>query len=672
MRVGVEVGGTFTDLVAIDGDRTRISKVASVPHSPDEGVFAALEAARIDIGAITDLVHGSTVATNAVLERKGVATALITTRGFRDVLLIQRGGRPRIFDIRYQKPSSVVHRKDILEVDERIGADGSVVTPLADEAMQRVEAFLAAGRYESVAICLINAYANPAHEHALGARIRERHPQLFVACSSDISCEFREYERTSTTVLSAYVQPIIDRYLDRMQRNLRERGFRGRLSVMQSNGGRLPAEMMRQNAISALFSGPAAGVTAAAHFAQTLPWKNLITFDMGGTSTDVGMVIDGQPVVAPSTSIDGLPVRTPVIDITSVGAGGGSIVWQDDAGVLQVGPKSSGARPGPACYGRGGTQPTISDAHLVCGTLQPDSFVVDGHALDPARARAAFDPLASALAMTVEETCDSAIRLANANVVRAIQLISTERGYDPRDYVLIPYGGAGPLHAARIAQELGMKRVVVPHSAGVLSAFGLLASNFTQFEAITRKMRVEPGAADRVREVLAGLSNTLTQRFRDFGLHGRIGFDHTLQMRFVGQAFELDVPLGADLDELDDEGLRRRFIDVHCRTYFQTPESLRDKAVEVVAFRVGASVPQEPPEHRPDTPDDTPGEAQAELYENGQRIRCRVLHSGSIAARRPEPGPLLVRDASCALYVPAGWTLQGDESGNLVLEMNPV
>jgi len=672
MRVGVEVGGTFTDLVTIDDGAMRISKVASVPASPDEGVFNALAAANIRIGEITDLVHGSTVATNAVLERKGVSTALITTAGFRDVVLIQRGGRPRIFDVLYQKPKSIVQRKDILEVGERMAADGSVVAPLEEAAAAKVDAFVAAGGYKAVAICLLNSYANPAHEQALAKMVAARHPGVFVACSSDISCEFREYERASTTVLSAYVQPIIDRYVERMETKLREQGFKGRLSIMQSNGGRLPAAMMRRHAISALFSGPAAGVTAAVHLAQTLPYKNIITFDMGGTSTDVGMVIEGQPVVAPSTMIDGLPVRSPVIDITSVGAGGGSIVWQDDAGVLRVGPQSSGANPGPACYGRGGSSPTISDAHLLCGSLQPESFRVEGRPLDTAQARKAFEPLAAKFGMGIEEICDAAIRLANANVVRAIQLISTERGYDPRSYALVPYGGAGPLHAARIAQDLGMTRVVVPRNAGVLSAFGLLASNFTQFDAITRKVRADDAGAARVREIFGGLRNGLAERFRAFGVKGEIGFDHSLQMRFVGQAFELDVPVPpGELAALTGERLRQIFIDVHCRTYFQKPESLKGKAIEVVAFRVGASVPQALAPYAPPAAAASAAASRVTVYENGAKVSCGVVPSSSIGAGRPLHGPMLVTDPTCALYLPAGWTLQADTAGNFILETKP-
>lgn len=669
MRVGVEVGGTFTDLVTIDDGVLQIAKVASVPSSPDEGVFAALAAAGIPISRITDLVHGSTVATNAVLERKGAPTALITTAGFRDVLLIQRGGRPRIFDITYKKPESIVQRKDILEVNERMGANGVVVQALEEQAMTRISAFLQEGGYKAVAICLLNSYANPGHEQLLARQIRARHEGVFVACSSDISCEFREYERTSTTVLSAYVQPIIDRYMNRMETRLRREGFNGRLSIMQSNGGRLPASMMRQHAISALFSGPAAGVTGVVRLARTLPYKHLITFDMGGTSTDVGMIIDGEPVVAASTMIDGLPVRSPVIDITSVGAGGGSIVWQDDAGVLRVGPRSAGANPGPACYGRGGTQPTISDAHLICGTLQPGSFKVEGRSLDIERARRAFEPLAGQFGMTVEQLSDSAIRLANANVVQAIQLISTERGHDPRNYVLVPYGGAGPLHAVRIAQDLGISRVVVPNNAGVMSAFGLLASNFTQYEAVTRKMPVRQGAGERVLATFSDLRRSLAERFQAFGVTGDIRYDHSLQMRFVGQAFELDVELDPqDLQGLSDDRLRQMFIEVHCRTYFQKPESLRDKGVEVVAFRVGASVPQEFASYERGHSGDSAGTARVKVFEGGQHVDCGVVPSGALRAGDMIAGPMLITDPSCAIYLPAGWTMKADAAGNFILE----
>ena len=307
--------------------------------------------------------------------------------------------------------------------------------------------------------------------------------------------EFREFERASTTLLSAYVQPVIDGYLHRFESKLAESGFTGRFTVMQSNGGRLPAAAMRQSAITALYSGPAAGVVGATRQAARSGFRDLITFDMGGTSTDVCLVQDGRPSLASESEIDGLPIRTPVLDIVSVGAGGGSIVWVDDGGMLRVGPQSAGADPGPACYGKGGTAPATTDAHIVIGTIRPGAFLGGRMSLDGDAARRAFEPLATRFDLSVEQAAASALQLADANIVRAIQLVSTERGRDPRDYALVPFGGAGPLHAARIAEELGIGTIVVPPNAGVISAYGLVASDYTKFDAVTRKMKLDEAAA---------------------------------------------------------------------------------------------------------------------------------------------------------------------------------
>src|SRR6478609_5646396 len=402
MRVGVEVGGTFTDLVAVEGGRVVVTKVPSTPKQPDVGAFAALTASGIDLARIEDLGHGSTVATNAVLERKGALVAFVATAGFRDLLFMQRHDRRNIYDLFYAKPSPPVRRKDCFEVTERLRADGSVELPL-DEAKVRGELIpaLKAGDYRAIAVCLLNAYANPAHEQRLAALITEALPGVLVTCSHQVAREFREFERASTTLLSAYVQPVIDGYLHSIENRLAEAGFKGRFTVMQSNGGRLPAEAMRTSAITALYSGPAAGVVGATRQAARSAYKDLITFDMGGTSTDVCLVQDGRPSLASESEIDGLPIRTPVLDIVSVGAGGGSLVWIDDGGMLRVGPRSAGSVPGPACYGRGGAEPTVTDAHLVRGTIRADAFLGGTMTLDRDRAHRAFEPIAERLGTDV-------------------------------------------------------------------------------------------------------------------------------------------------------------------------------------------------------------------------------------------------------------------------------
>jgi N-methylhydantoinase A len=671
MRVGIEVGGTFTDLIALDGAEVRVAKVPSVPRSPEDGAFAALAAARIPIDRVTDLVHGSTVATNAVLERKGALTALVTTAGFGDLLLIQRQDRERVFQLAYRKPAAVIERRDVIEVEERMLADGTAAVPLdVDGAARRVLEALAARAYRSVAVCLLNAYANPAHELAIAQRIRAAFPALHVSCSHEVSREFREYERASTTALSAYVQPIIDSYLGRFEERLAREGFRGRFSVMQSNGGRLPAAAIRGNAISALFSGPAAGVTGAIRQVAAAGRANLITFDMGGTSTDVCLVTGGAPVIAAETRVDGLPIRTPVVDIATVGAGGGSIVWLDPGGMLRVGPRSAGADPGPACYGRGGTAPTVTDAHLIRGTIRADAFLGGRMTLDEAAARAAFGPLSEALGLPVERVADSTVRLADANVVRAIQLISTELGRDPRDYVLVPFGGAGPLHAGRIAEDLGIATIVVPQNAGVLSAFGLLASEYTVYETATHRMPLDAAAPAAVRDTLARMRTTLESRLREAGLTGATRHEHVLQMRYVGQAFEVEVRLDDDdLERLSVELLASRFEEANRRIYMQGGGAgLAGRNVEFVGFRAGAAASEHcplPPRAEGGPPREVP---VRRVRENRADRDCAVLTRPAIRVRGGAHGPLLVEDETATIYVPPGWRAAEDAAGNLILE----
>jgi len=667
MRVGIEVGGTFTDLVAIGADGIRIAKVPSVPTAPDEGAFNALVASGIAIGAIDDLAHGSTVATNAVLERKGFPTAFVTTQGFRDILALQRHGRERIYDLEYQKPKPVVTRAASFEVAERILADGTVETPLdVDDVSRRLVPALLRGGYEAVAICLLNAYLNPVHERAVRALLAEALPKLHVSISSDITREFREYERASTTTLSAYVQPVIDRYIGRFRRRLDEAGFHGRFSVMQSNGGRLPAEAMRANAINALLSGPAAGVVGAVRQAGRSGYRNLITLDIGGTSTDVCVVTDGSPQLTQELHLDGLPIRIPVVDIKTIGAGGGSIVWADEGGMLRVGPRSAGADPGPACYGRGGSEPTLTDAHVVRGTVRPEAFLGGRMRIEAPAAARALQPIARRFGLTLEAAADSAVALADANIVRAIQLISTERGRDPRDYVLVPYGGAGPLHAATVAEELGIASIVVPPSAGIISAYGLIASDFVLFESMTHRALADDAAADVLRDAFCRMRARALERAKANGLAGHLAFTLTAEMRFVGQAFEVPVPFAeAELASLTAAGVRQRFGETHQRVYFFGGEAGRP--IEFVSFRLGAAAPLgELPmlavaqqAHGPARP--------IRIFE-GKSWRNAQLWRGDALGRELVSGPALIEDPTSTLYVPSGWRARPDANGNTILE----
>jgi len=667
MRVGVEVGGTFTDLVAIEDGAVTIAKVPSVPAHPDEGARDVLVAADTDLGAIVDLVHGSTVATNAILERKGAPIAFLVTRGFRDLLLLQRHNRSRIYDLFYRKPKPIVSRADSFEVDERIDGSGKIVTALDPEPVLRNLAAAHAKRhYRAVAICLLNAYVTPAHEQRLAALVRERFPDLTVTTSTSVTREFREYERASTTTLAAYVQPVIDQYLKRFEAGLAADGFAGRFSVMQSNGGRMPAEGMAENAITSLFSGPAAGVIGAVRQAAQSGYRDLITFDMGGTSTDVCLVAQGQPQITAETEVDGLPIRTPVLDITTVGAGGGSIVWRDDGGMLRVGPQSSGADPGPACYGRGGEQPTITDAHVIRGTVRADSFLGGTMAIDRDKAHAAFSALADQFGMSLEAISDSALRVAEANIIRAVQVVSTERGQDPRDYTLVPFGGAGPLHAARIAEELGIGTILIPPNAGVLSAFGLLAADFLRFDSRTLLMALDQDAPAKVRGVFAEMELSARADFAAFGLHDDLTFTHSLDMRYVGQAFEVPVTV-ADVGAIDAAALANLFAAAH-QQLFSFGDADKHKA-EIVSFRLGTAAP---PGSIPSLSTGSYGQTEAEeitsrIFDQGAHRDCRILARQTAAGRQDLTGPMLLEDGTSTIYVPEGWGGKIDDADNLIL-----
>ena len=667
IRAGVEVGGTFTDLVAFEADGVRITKVPSTPREPHRGAIAALDESGLALHAASELVHGSTVATNAVLERKGARVALLTTEGFRDVLTLQRQSRRSIYDIHYRKPAPVVSRRDTFEIPERMGPRGEVVTPLDETAAKdRIRRALDGAGYQSIAICFLNSYANPSHERRTAALVAECLPGIGITCSCDVTREFREYERASTTVLAAYVQPVIDRYLKEFECALDARSFRGRFSLMQSNGGRLPASGMAGNAITALFSGPAAGVTGAIRQAERSGHRDLITFDMGGTSTDVCLVRDGVPALTSDAVIDGLPIRTPVLDIVTVGAGGGSIVWRDDGGMLRAGPRSAGAEPGPACYRRGGSEPTITDAHMIRGTLLADTFLGGRMAVEPALARAAFGPLARQLGRSVEQIADAAVRVAEHNIVRAIQLVSTERGRDPRDYVLVPFGGAGPLHAARVAEVLGIATIVIPPAAGALSAFGLVASDFVRYESRTVRFPIdEAGAAHRVREQFAEMRAGAVTAFAGLGIARALRFTHTLEMRYVGQAFEVPVTLGGDeVASLDAASLRAKFNEAHHRV-FEFDDS-RTNRPEVVSFRLGiASPPPSIPEHAETV--DVPRADTVAIFDAGERRTARRVNRRALLDVGEGEGPLLIADDTSTAYAPPAWRARIDAHGNVIL-----
>lgn len=669
-RVGIEVGGTFTDIVAITDGVMRVAKVPSTPACPDVGAINALSKLKIAPATISELVHGSTVATNAVLERKGARLAMLVTKGTRDVLSLQRHDRKSIYNLQYRKPEPIIERNHIYEIDGRIAADGKVVEPLDESAVQSLlDQIIISGGYDVIVICLLNSYRNIEHETKVKEIAQSINTHIAAICSHEVSREFREYERASTTVLAGFVQPVVKGYLGRFAASLAKDGFDGGLSVMQSNGGRMPAASVGEQPITALLSGPAAGVVGAIKAAETLGIKDLITLDMGGTSTDVAIIQDGRPGMTAQLEIDGLPIRTPVVDIVTVGAGGGSIAWIDDGAMLRVGPKSAGADPGPASYGNGGVEPTVTDANLVRGSLRAETLVDQGIKVDLDAALASFDALSSAFSLTNEDMADAVIRVAESNIVRAIQKISTERGNDPRRFTLVAFGGAAALHAARVAEELNILIVLVPMNAGVVSATGLLSSDYVHYTVATQRLRLAEENLAKIQMVIADLKAKAQDHLVQEGVTGEPSFEVFLEMRYVGQAFEISVKL-EDADETPSiETIGAAFAAEHHRIFeFSKPA---DALADIVSFRIGARIVAQIVEPSMEATKDTDQASHPmqiiELREKEQTLQCEVMRSNWLSTEARN-GPLLIEDGTTTILVPTNWTARRTQSQHIVLE----
>ena len=562
-RIGVDIGGTFTDavLMAEATGETWIAKVPTTPKDPSEGFMEALDrviaAAGIRAAEVGFLVHGTTVATNAIIEGKTARVGFITTAGFRDLLEIQRQIRPRLYDLFCEKPRPLVPRRLCVEVQERVAADGSVLEPLDPGSVERAAGALAAEGVEAVVICLLHSYRAPAHERQVAEVVRRRIPGAYVSVSSEVCPEFREYWRASTTCINAGVMPIFARYLDRIELGLRQRAITAPLNLMESSGGVMSAASARLRPVAIVECGPAAGVIAAGHVGRQIGSSNVISLDMGGTTAKAGLIQDGRPRISTDYEVGfasqaqsgltrgaGYPLRTPVIDLAEIGAGGGSLAWVDAGGILRVGPQSAGADPGPAAYGKGGAAPTVTDANLLLGRIDPAYFLGGEVPLDIEAARASVARVAERVGLDPIGVARGVLEIANANMVGAIRLVSVQRGYDPREFILVAFGGAGPLHAGALAEALRLPEVVVPPSPGLLSALGLLVTDLRH--DFSRSVLTPLAHVD-----VAGAEAT----YRDFEAEGAailrregvapsgVRFERWLDLRYVGQSYELTVPL---------------------------------------------------------------------------------------------------------------------------------
>ena len=559
-RIGIDIGGTFTDIVAIATDgRVVTHKIASTPHDYGIGIIDGLRALLTShSGTVTDVLHGTTIGSNAILEGKGARTALITTKGFRDILEIRDLRMPVLYDLHWTKPRALVERRLRLEVIEKLRPDGSVAVPLDATSLAAAIATLRKEAVQSVAICLLHSYANPAHERAVADAVRAALPDVAVSVSHEILPEIKEYPRTSTTVINAYVQPVVRAYVTSLAARLRELGIAAPLQLMQSNGGLASAEFAAIAPAHIIESGPAAGVVGGAALALRLDEPRVITFDMGGTTAKAGLVENGEVLRSEALEVGagvmagsrllvgaGYLLKLPAIDLAEVGAGGGSICRLDAGGAPKVGPDSAGAEPGPVCYGRGGTEPTITDCNLVLGYLDPAGLVGGALKLDVDAARTAIArSLAEPLHRSVEEAAQGMLRLASASMMRAIRAVTVERGRDPRQFALLAFGGNGPLFAAAIAAELGITRVIVPPLPGVFSAFGLLVADAEHHATRSLRMRIDEADHARIAAVLHELVAVGTERLtRDGFPPKRQQFRLAAQARYVGQSSEIEVRL---------------------------------------------------------------------------------------------------------------------------------
>jgi len=557
IRLASDVGGTFTDLVYYEVDEAsgalkavHTAKAHTTPDNFEQGVMETLDLARINIAQVEFFAHGTTVVINALTERKGVKTGLITTRGFRDVLEIARGDRPDFFNLRYKKPKPFVPRYLRLEINERMTHHGEVHTPLAlDELPALLGVFRREG-VEAIAVCLLHAYANPAHEVAVMDAIKEAWPEVSAVASHQISREWREYERTNTTVASAYVQPIADRYLTRLQERLAGNGFAGAFYVMQSNGGIDTAAAARATPITMVESGPASGVLGAAELGKAIGEFNIIALDIGGTTAKCSLIDQGRVQVTSKYMIErsrtfgGYPIMTPVVDIVEIGNGGGSIAWIDEDGKLHVGPKSAGAVPGPVAYGQGGTEPTTTDANLLAGRINPERFFGGKQGADMTGVRRVFADLGAELDLSPEETARGVIRIADQSMVNALKLVSINRGYDPRDFTMVAFGGGGAMHAAALATELNIPKIVIPAHSAVFSAWGMLMSDLRRDFVRTRPMTLEANAMADIAAIVDDMKQEALSAFEADGFGSeRLHFDVYADMRYEGQEHTVRVLL---------------------------------------------------------------------------------------------------------------------------------
>ncbi len=674
--VGIDVGGTFTDVTAVDEETGAVSltKVPSTPQDEARAVLKGLAELAVAPPRVRRVVHGTTVGTNAILQRRGARVALVTTAGFRDLIEIGRTKRniPALFNPTFVRPKPPVPRPLRFEIEERILHDGSVARPVDAAEVERLCARMTPLAPEAFAVCLLHAYANPAHEQVVGAEIRRAFAGRPVSLSSEVVPEYREFERFSTTVLNAYIQPLMERYLDALGRELGLSGYPKGVLTVGSNGGALSLQAARRLPIKTIFSGPAGGVSQAVFVGRQTGLADLITYDMGGTSTDVCLVRSLSPLVTTDNLIAAFPVKTPQVDLRSVGAGGGSIAWVDVDGSLQVGPQSAGADPGPACYGLGGRDATVTDANLWLGRIGATRPLGGTIRLEPGLARDALARVAAGVpGVELHRLAEGIIRITVSRMTASIREITIQRGHDPRDFTLIAYGGAGPMHAIQVAEELGIPRILVPRYPGHFSAFGLLASDIKHDAVRTRIQRLTEESLPTVRAIFEEMRMGAAAGLREEGFaHPAMRFDGALDLRYLGQAFELTVSV--DPATMTGQGIVRDFHARHLEMYGHADEAGEVEIVNLRLTAFGVVVKPDLPLYRSEAT--SLAEARIDeraVYFSDGPVSCPVYQRERLPVEVVVDGPAIVEEFGATTVLLPGWRAALDRFGNLMLEVAP-
>ncbi|MFC1798812.1 hydantoinase/oxoprolinase family protein [Thermodesulfobacteriota bacterium] len=676
IKIGIDSGGTFTDAVLITEEgQLKITKTPSTPNDPSEGVYNALmkiiKQGGSSCGDVSTLIHGTTVATNALLEYKGVKMGLLLTKGFKDILSIIRQDRPKMYDFFERRPPPLVPRQLRFEIEERMNFDGSVFKKLPEDQIVKVIHGLKASNIRAVAVCFLHSYANPIHEIRTKELFSQHYPEANLSLSCDILPEIREYERMSTTTVNAYVMPIIERYIKKLKSRMMDGGFSVELNIMQSSGGIMPADSVSRKSVSTILSGPAGGVLGSQFLAKMADISNLITFDIGGTSTDICLIADNKYLTTKESEIGGHAIKVPMIDINTIGAGGGSIAWIDSGGALRVGPQSAGADPGPVCYGRGGIEPTVTDANLVLGRLNPENYVGGEMTLNKKMAEEIISQkISSLLGLDMELAAEGILKVMIANMVRGVRRVSVERGYDPRSFTLMAFGGAGPLHACELSEEMNIPQVIIPPTPGVNSAMGLLIADFRYDFSKTYIRKCSSIDLPELASYLDGLESKARQRMLLEKIpEDQIIFFQSADMRYLGQGYEIEIPFSGRIDTPQEfKRIVQKFHDAHKYAYgFCHPKD----EVEIIYLRLAAVKKVSKPKfnkYEMGPPDASAAlSGQRNVFIKGKFLDTRIYNRSKLNAGHEILGPAILEQFDSTTMILPGHVCRVDENLNLII-----